>query len=270
MPRGDSASATAFITAGTAQPAPTSPAPFTPIGLFAVGTGLSLSTLGGGGSIITVPVPLYAAEQSPQQALPMSLAIVGAVSAIGTAIQARVGLVHWKAVLMFGAAGIPGAWIGAQLTHFIAPAALLLMFAGLMLLVAAKMWFGKKPVSDGAAHCQPLRCPLAGAVVGFVTGFLGVGGGFLLVPALAMAAHLPIKTAVGTSLAIIALNSLGGLMGHAKHGGLNWHLTLLFFVAALVGTVAGIPLARRISADALTRGFAVFVAAVAIFVVAEN
>lgn len=238
--------------------------------ILAVGIGLSLSILGGGGSIITVPVLVYAAGQSPQQAVPMSLAIVGAVSAVGAAIQARVGLVHWKAVLMFGAAGIPGAWFGAQLTHFVSPAALLLMFAALMLLVAAKMWFGKKSVTDGAAHCHPLRCALAGVVVGFVTGFLGVGGGFLLVPALAMAARLPIKTAVGTSLAIIALNSLGGLIGHAKYGALDWRLTLVFLAAALVGTIAGIPLARRVSADALTRGFAVFVGVVALFVVAEN
>lgn len=99
-----------------------------------------------------------------------ALAIVGAVSAVGAAIQARVGLVHWKAVLMFGAAGIPGAWFGAQLTHFVAPAALLLMFAGLMLLVTAKMWFGKKRGAEGVAHCHPMRCAMAGVAVGFVTG----------------------------------------------------------------------------------------------------
>ena len=238
--------------------------------VLSVGIGLSLSLLGGGGSIITVPVLVYAAGQSPQQAVPMSLAIVGAVSAVGAAIQARAGLVHWKAVLMFGAAGIPGAWGGAQLTHFVSPAALLLIFAGLMLAVAAKMWFGKKRIADSAGNCQPFRCALAGVTVGLLTGFLGVGGGFLLVPALAIAAHLPIKTAVGTSLAIIALNSLGGLVGHARHTELNWHLTSWFLAAALVGTFAGLPLARRVSADALTRGFAFFVAAVALFVIAQN
>lgn len=234
------------------------------------GIGLSLCLLGGGGSIITVPVLVYAAGQTPQQAVPMSLAIVGAVSAVGGAIQARAGFVYWKAVLMFSVAGIPGAWFGAQLTHFVLPATLLLIFAGLMLLVAAKMWFGKKPAASGAGECHPLRCGLAGAAVGFVTGFLGVGGGFLLVPALAFAAHLPIKTCVGSSLGIIALNSLGGLIGHAKHIGFDWHLTSILIAAALAGTVAGIPLARRVTADSLTRGFALFVAAVALFVIAEN
>ena len=238
--------------------------------LLSVGIGLSLSLLGGGGSIITVPVLVYAAGQSPQQAVPMSLAIVGGVSAVGAAIQARSGLVHWKAMFVFSAAGIPGAWVGAQVTHFVAASTLLLIFAALMLLVAAKMWFGKTSVAEADANCRPFRCALAGVVVGFVTGFLGVGGGFLLVPALALAAHLPIKNCVGTSLAIIALNSLGGLLGHVRHAGLNWHLTGLFLAAALVGTLAGIPLARRVSADSLTRGFALFVAAVALFVIAEN
>ncbi len=238
--------------------------------LLSVGIGLSLSLLGGGGSIITVPVLVYAAGQSPQQAVPMSLAIVGAVSAVGAVIQARRGLVHWKAMFVFGAAGIPGAWVGAQVTHLVAPSTLLLLFAALMLLVAARMWFTGMPVAESDEACRTFRCAAAGVVVGFVTGFLGVGGGFLLVPALALAAHLPIKTCVGTSLAIIAFNSLGGLIGHARHEELNWLLTGLFLAAALAGMLAGIPLARRVSADSLTRAFAVFVTAVAVFVIAEN
>lgn len=238
--------------------------------ILSIGIGLSLSLLGGGGSIITVPVLVYAAGQSPQHAVPMSLAIVGAASGVGAALKARAGLVDWKVVLIFGATGVIGAWGGAQLTHHVSPAALLLIFACMMLIVALKMRFGAPASEERIADCRPLRCALAGIGVGAVTGFLGVGGGFLLVPALTIFARLSIKTAVGTSLVIIALNSLGGLAGHWKHVGLDWQLTGLFLVAALIGMAAGIPFAQRIAADALTRWFALFVAATAVFVIAEN
>jgi len=232
--------------------------------------GLALGVLGGGGSIITVPVLVYAAGQTPQDAIPMSLAIVGAVSALGTVHKARNGLVHWPAVGAFGGAGMLGAALGAQGTRLVPPNVLLLLFAVLMVAVAIKMWRRPHRPIEQEAECKPLRCLAAGFGVGALTGFLGVGGGFLLVPALAHFARLSTPMAVGTSLAIIALNSLGGLLGHWQTAGAHWQLTALFLVAAIVGMLAGLPLAKHISVGALNRAFAVFIAAIGLFVIGRN
>ena len=236
----------------------------------AVLIGLSLSVLGSGGSIITVPVLVYAAGQTPQDAIPMSLAIVGAVSALGTVHKARNGLVHWRAVGAFGGAGMLGAALGAQGTRFVPANVLLLLFAVLMVAVAIKMWRRPDRRTEQEAECRPVRCLTAGLGVGALTGFLGVGGGFLLVPALAHFALLSTPMAVGTSLAIIALNSLGGLLGHWQTAGAQWQLTAFFLIAAVVGMLAGLPLAKRISAGALNRAFAVFIAAIGLFVIGRN
>lgn len=232
--------------------------------------GLSLSVLGSGGSIITVPVLVYAAGQTPQDAIPMSLAIVGAVSALGTVHKARGGLVHWPAVAAFGIAGMFGAALGAQGTRLVPPNVLLLIFAILMVAVAIKMWRGPQRIVEQAAECKPVRCLTAGFGVGVLTGFLGVGGGFLLVPALAHFALLATPMAIGTSLAIIALNSLGGLLGHWQTAGVHWQSTALFLLAAVAGMLAGLPLAKCISAPALNRSFAVFVFAIGLFVIGRN
>lgn len=238
--------------------------------LLAVMIGLSLGVLGSGGSIITVPVLVYAAGQTPQDAIPMSLAIVGVVSALGTVQKARKGLVHWPAVGAFGAAGMPGAALGAQGTRLVPPQILLLLFAALMLAVAVKMWRRPQHTVRQAAECKPARCLAAGFGVGSVTGFLGVGGGFLLVPALAHFALVATPVAIGTSLAVIALNSLGGVLGHWQSVGAQWQLTALFLLAALAGMLAGLPLAKRISTRALNRAFAVFIAAIGVFVIGRN
>ena len=232
--------------------------------------GLSLSVLGSGGSIITVPVLVYAAKQSPQNAVPMSLAIVGGVSALGTALKARGGTVDWKTVITFGAAGMVGAALGAQGTHLVSPRMLLLIFAGLMVVVAVNMWRRASPAVQQTGARKPQRCIPAGFAVGALTGFLGVGGGFLLVPALAYFAGLPTPVAIGTSLAIISMNSLGGLLGHWVEAGTNWRVTVLFLAAAMLGMLAGLPIGRRISAPALNRGFAVFVILVAMFIIAQT
>lgn len=228
--------------------------------------GLALGVLGGGGSIITVPVLVYAAGQTPQDAIPMSLAIAGAVSALGTVHKARHGLVHWPAVGAFGTAGM----LGGQGTRFVPPNVLLLLFAVLMVAVAIKMWRRPQRIVEPEAECKPVRCLSAGFGVGALTGFLGVGGGFLLVPALAHFALLSTPMAVGTSLAIIALNSLGGLLGHWQTAGAHWELTMLFLLAAVAGMLAGLPLAKRISVGALNRTFAIFVFAIGLFVIGRN
>lgn len=236
----------------------------------AVLIGFSLSVLGGGGSIITVPVLVYGAGQTPQAAVPMSLAIVGAVSLLGTAQKARAGLIHWRAVAAFGFSGMFGAALGAQATHLISPNLLLILFAILMLAVAFKMWRRPHFEAAPAPDCKPLRCLAAGFGVGILTGFLGVGGGFLLVPALVHFALLSTPVAIGTSLAIIALNSIGGLLGHGNALSGHWQLTGMFLLAALGGLFLGLPLTQKLSGRALNRCFAIFVAAVGFFVIGRS
>ena len=200
----------------------------------------------------------------------MSLAIVGVVSLLGAVQKARSQLVHWKAASAFGAAGIPGALLGAQATPLVPPPVLLLIFALLMLGVAIRMWRSPLPAPAAGADCSFARCLAAGFGVGGLTGFLGVGGGFLLVPALVYFALLTPPVAVGTSLAIIALNSLAGLVGHWPIASGHGASTAWFVLAASAGMLVGLPLAPRLSARALHRSFAGFVALLGLFVIAET
>ena len=236
----------------------------------AVVIGLSLGLMGGGGAIITVPVLVYVAQVPPTEAVGMSLAVVGAASLVGALMKARQQLIHTRAALWFSGAGIVGALSGAQLTPLVAPPVLLGLFALLMVVVAVAMLRRREEALRPLPECRPWRCGLAGLGVGVLTGFLGVGGGFLLVPAMVVFARLPLKTAVGTSLAVIAVNSFAGLAGQWRHTHLDWTLTGGFLAAALLGMAAGLPLAARVPVRQLSRGFAWFVLAVAGFVIAKN
>lgn len=232
--------------------------------------GLSLGVLGSGGSIITLPVLVYAGGIEPRAAVPMSLAIVGGTSLAGAAAKMRAGELNLRAAAIFAAAGIPAALLGAQLTPLVPPSVLLILFALLMFAVAARMLWKRDETVEPLPDCRPLRCMAAGGGVGALTGFLGVGGGFLIVPAMVMAARMPLKLAIGTSLAVIAVNSFAGLAGHLRHTAVDWPLSLAFLGLALVGMFAGVLIACRIQARALARWFAWFVIAVAVFVVAQN
>jgi uncharacterized membrane protein YfcA len=171
---------------------------------------------------------------------------------------------------LFGGAGMVTAYAAAGLSEYFSPAALLVAFAVLMLLVAALMLFRRE--RQGAA-VQPRPwwvALLAGAGVGVLTGILGVGGGFLIVPALVMLVGLPIYQAVGTSLIIIAANSAAGLLGHLNQGLFDLGLTLVFVAAGLAGTFVGARLAHRLPAARLKQAFAVFVIVLAIFLLQDN
>lgn len=239
--------------------------------ILAVGIGLSLGLLGSGGSIVTLPVLVYVAGVPVASAVGMSLAIVGGASAVGAWLKHRQGLVHGRAALLFGVTGMVGAVAGAQFTRLVAPAVLMLLFATLMAVIAVRMLAQRgdeavEPLPD----CRPVRCGVAGLGVGLLTGFLGVGGGFLLVPAMILFARLPMATAAGTSLAVIAANSFAGLLGHLNHGGFDGRLTVGFLGAALLGMTGGVRMGRAISTEKLRRAFGWFVLAVAAFVLAKN
>lgn len=235
--------------------------------------GISLGLLGGGGSILAVPVLVYVAGIGVKESVPMSLAIVGATSLFGSLLHGRKGKIDLKVAATFGGAGIIGAYFGARLTHLVSSGMLLLLFAALMLAVAALMLWRKGQPDAGADEKHERSLPLtlgAGLAVGVLTGFLGVGGGFLVVPALVLFAGLPMRVAVGTSLLVIAINSAAGFVGHMSEGQLHFSLTAAFTVAAVAGTFVGERFARRVRAEQLRRLFAFFVALVAIFLVAEN
>jgi hypothetical protein len=232
--------------------------------------GLSLGLLGSGGSIITLPVLVYAGGIPPREAVPMSLAIVGGAALAGTALHLRERRVHPRAAATFAVAGMPAAVGGAQLTPLVPPEVLLVLFAVVMFVVAGTLLLRQERALAGAPECHPARCLAAGAGVGALTGFLGVGGGFLIVPAMIVAARLPLKIATGTSLAVIAVNAFAGLAGQMRHAAIDPALTAAFLAVALIGTFAGVRLSARIATPALRQIFAWFVVAIGLFVVVRN
>jgi len=233
--------------------------------------GLSLGLIGGGGSIITVPVLVYALAVPPHRAVGMSLAVVGSTALVGALLHHRRGSVAWRTGALFAASGMASAYFGSKLTRLVAPPVLLLLFAALMLVVAAVMLTRKDAAADAPPHAASApKSTLAGLGVGFLTGFLGVGGGFLIVPALVVFGGLGMKQAIGTSLFVISVNCAAGLVGHLTAGDADWRLTFLVTLLAVGGALAGTALSHRFHPSGLRRVFAWFVVGVAVFLIARN
>ena len=235
------------------------------------GIGLSLGLMGGGGSLLTVPALVYLVGQTPQAAVTTSLAIVGANSLMGASFHRAQGTLNWKIALTFGGAGMLVSYLSAGLSKMMPEAFLLIAFAVIMLLVGGLMLTrtGNDPVEISKPRSLPVVI-VSGAGVGLMTGILGIGGGFLIVPALVMLVGLPMQMAVGTSLIIIAMNSLAGFLGHAGDGSLNITMTVIFTAAGLVGTFAGARLNKRLPTGKLQKVFAWFVILLAIFLLYDN
>jgi uncharacterized protein len=235
------------------------------------GIGLSLGLMGGGGSLLTVPALVYLVGQTSQTAVTTSLAIVGANSLMGASFHRAQGTLDWKVALTFGGAGMLVAYLSAGLSRMMPEPFLLVAFALIMLLVGGLML--TRTSVDSVEMGKPRSLPVviaSGAGVGLMTGILGIGGGFLIVPALVMLVGLPMQMAVGTSLIIIAMNSLAGFLGHAGDGSLNITMTVIFTAAGLVGTFAGARLNKRLPAVKLQKVFAWFVILLAIFLLYDN
>ncbi len=240
--------------------------------LLGFGIGLSLGLLGGGGSILTVPALVYLVGQSPQAAVTTSLAIVGANSALGATFHHAQGTLNWRVAVIFGGVGMVVAYLAAGLSKLFSPAMLLIAFAILMLLIGGMMILRRERAATEQVH-NHFNLPLTlagGAGVGLLTGVLGVGGGFLIVPALVMLVGLPMNQAIGTSLFVIAANSAAGLLGHLAGNPLDMTLTVVFVSAGLAGTFAGARLAKRLPATRLRQAFALFVMILAIFLLNDN
>ncbi|TYB42972.1 sulfite exporter TauE/SafE family protein [Actinomadura chibensis] len=242
----------------------------------ALAIGASLGLLGGGGSILTVPLLVYVAGVDTKQAIAMSLFVVGATALAGVLPHARAGRVRWRTGLLFGAAGMAGAYGGGRLAAYLPAGVLLAAFAVMMAVTAAAMLRHRGPgtpegpeaPADRPAGRPVARIVLEGVSVGLVTGLVGAGGGFLVVPALVLLGGLSMPTAVGTSLLVIAMKSFAGLAGYLHGVQLDWRLTLAVTAAAVLGGVPGSRLAGRVDPARLRRAFGWFVLAMAAFVLA--
>jgi uncharacterized membrane protein YfcA/glyoxylase-like metal-dependent hydrolase (beta-lactamase superfamily II)/rhodanese-related sulfurtransferase len=239
--------------------------------VLAFAVGISLGLFGGGGSVLSVPLLVYVAGWTPHQAAAGSLFIVGVTSAITLASHARAGRVRWRTGLIFGVAGMAGAYGGGRLADLVSGDVLLGAFALLMLAASVGMIRGRRGGGGGDRDELDLPAALAlGVGVGTATGFVGAGGGFAIVPALVLVAGLPMQAAVGTSLLVITMQSAAGFAGHLAGSTLPWPSTLAITASAAVGSLAGSRLTGRIPADSLRRWFGVGVLAVATFVLYEQ
>lgn len=221
--------------------------------------GLSLGMLGGGGSILTVPVFVYVLRFGAKQAIAMSLPVVGVTSLVGALGHWRAGNVEPRAALLFGALAMSGAFAGARLATLLTGGQQLLLLGSVMLVASASMFRPRRPAETARTRrASPWVVGMAGIGVGILTGVVGIGGGFLIVPALVLLAGVPMKQAVGTSLLVIAMNSAAGFAGYLGQVSISWPFLAGFTAAALAGILAGTHLVRYVSADALRRAFAVF------------
>ncbi len=252
--------------------------------LFSALIGVSLGLIGGGGSILTVPILVYLFHINPVQATSYSLFVVGVTSLTGAWSKFREGLIDLKTVVSFGAPSITAIFITR---HFVLPAIpntilstgiftltkpqfLLLLFAMLMIGASASMIrAGRKAVADTIVENKQVNYPLLmldGLGVGFLTGCVGAGGGFLIIPALVFLCGLEMKSAIGTSLAIIAANSLFGFLGDLSHYSPDWTLLLSITVIAIAGIFIGSRLNKKIDGQKLKRGFGWFVLTVGAYI----
>lgn len=249
--------------------------------------GLSLGLIGGGGSILTVPILVYLFSVDAVLATAYSLFVVGLTSLIGSFSHMRLGNIHWRTAIVFGIPSI----ISVYLTRaYVVPAipdpvfhlgdaavskahAILLLFAVIMLLASYSM-IRKRVVMENEEAEPRYNYPLIlleGIVVGAVTGLVGAGGGFLIIPALVLLAKLPMKQAVGTSLIIIAAKSLIGFTGDLKGNQvIDWRFLLIFSLIAMVGIIAGSMLSQNISNEKLKPAFGWFVLVMGVYIIAKE
>lgn len=240
--------------------------------------GLVLGLLGSGGSILTVPVLVYLVGEPSKLAIAESLGIVAVISLVGALPFAYRRLVNWRSVLLFGIPGMAGAYLGAYLSQFMAGAVQLAIFAGVMLLAAAMMF--RRPASppeeeEDAGVRVYWKVMFDGLGVGVLTGLVGVGGGFLIVPALVLLGGLSMHLAIGTSLVIIAAKSVSGFVKYMdvmENVGLaiHWDLVLVFSGIGIVGSIIGGRIGAYVPQAGLKRGFAVFLVLMGVVILGQN
>jgi uncharacterized membrane protein YfcA len=241
---------------------------------FGLAIGLALGMLGGGGSVLAVPVLVYVLGQGVHEATTASLVVVAAGAVAGGLAHHITGRVCWRHAAVFSVAALPGVVAGTAAGNAVSGPLLIAAFAGVMLAAAAGTWrrAGRHPADEPRAArpvCPPLKAARdagAGLAIGFMTGFFGVGGGFLVVPTLAIALAFSMRPAVATSLAIITVTSLSGLAAHlVADRAIDVPVTAAMAAACAAGAYGGASLAARAPQRRLARGFAVLVTAVAAY-----
>lgn len=239
----------------------------------AVLVGVSLGLLGGGGSILTVPILTYVVGMEPREAIASSLFIVGTTSIVGMLRHAKAKRVRWKTGVTFGAASMIGAFGGGITGGYVPGVILMILFAIMMVVVATAMIRGRKNAATTEGEEHPLRfwrIAFYGILIGFATGLVGAGGGFLIVPALNLLGGLPMAVAVGTSLLVIVMNSSAGFAGYLFSTRLDWPIVLAFTGAAIAGSFVGAKLAGTVPDRALRKGFGFFVLVMGAFVLTQE
>lgn len=242
----------------------------------AVVIGISLGLIGGGGSILAVPVLIYIMGLEPKEAIAMSLVVVGIVSLIGLIPHWQQGNVNLKTAAIFTPPAMLGAFLGARLASLplITDTIQLIAFGIMMVIASVLMIRGQQnQLGEGLTHSPKnhwLAIMLEGLGVGVLTGFVGIGGGFAIIPALVLLGGIPMKEAIGTSLLIIAFKSVTGFLGYLDQVVLDFNLIVSFTLAAGVGTVSGAYFTRLVEAKQLQKGFGYFVLAVAVLILVQH
>ncbi|MGC0144804.1 sulfite exporter TauE/SafE family protein [Pseudactinotalea sp. Z1732] len=236
--------------------------------ILAVLVGVSLGLLGGGGSILTVPLLTYVAGMDPREAISASLFIVGVTSLVGMLSHARRGNVRWRTGLVFGGASMVGAFGAGLVGGYLPGTVLMIAFALMMLTSAAAMICRKGTARPRRTDMAAGRAVLDGFVVGAITGLVGAGGGFLVVPALVLLGGLAMPAAVGTSLLVITMKSFAGLGGYLTTVSLDWALVGAVTAAAVAGSFLGTALTGKVPEGLLRRLFGFFVLGMGVLVLA--
>jgi uncharacterized protein len=236
----------------------------------AAAIGLSLGLLGGGGAILTVPVLVYVLGYAPKPAIAMSLVVVGITSLIGATLHWRLGNVRVGMALTFGPFAMAGAFAGAKLSMLLSGGVQLVLLALVMTAAAASMLRRSRNETEPSGSWRPALFVPVALGVGVLTGLVGIGGGFLVVPALVLLARVPMRQAVGTSLLVIAMNTASGLVGYLGAVDLDWSVVAGFTATAVVGALAGTALVSHVPQAALKRGFAILLLLVGGFVLHKN
>ncbi|MEO5509746.1 MAG: sulfite exporter TauE/SafE family protein [Longimicrobiales bacterium] len=239
--------------------------------LFGLLVGLTLGLLGGGGSILTVPIFVFMLGIETKTAMTMSLAAVGITSLFGAFGHWRQGHINTRLALLFGAFAMTGSFVGGKLSRLFSGDVLLTVFGVVMLMAATFMARGRGNSDEERPPRSVSVMALPALVVGLLTGLIGVGGGFLIVPALVLLGGVPMKKAIGTSLLVIAMTALSGFAGHlTEDANIHWGLTALFTAAAIIGTLAGTRLVPHIPQRTLRKSFALFLIVMALLILYQK
>lgn len=240
-------------------------------GALAFVAGTVFGIFGAGGSILLVPILVYVLDLPVKTALGMSLFILMFTGTLATLAHARSMNVRWRIGIRWALMGIVGAYAGGRVAEFVPETVLLTMFAVVVVVAALVMIKRRVPLqTHEPEHVPSIKTMLVGVVLGFLTGMIGVGGGFLLVPALVLVCGVNVKHAIGTSLLIIAINSLGGFLGFAAHESFPWGLTITLAAFNAAGSLLGERLGKPLPAQRLRPAFGVFLLIVGAVMVIEN